>query len=160
IMLTRKNDVPLDFDFAKVMEQSKDNPVFYVQYAHARAHSVMRHAKEEGIGYQESGIGAEVLSSLTHPEELRLIRLMCNWPRLVEQAASALEPHRVAFYLHDLASAFHGFWNLGNDDLSLRFLVKSDITLTAARIALARAVSLVIASGLNVLGVEPVEEMR
>ena len=85
---------------------------------------------------------------------------MCNWPRLVEQAAPALEPHRVAFYLQELAAAFHGFWNLGNDDLGLRFLVKDDIELTAARIVLARAVSLVIASGLQVLGVEPVEEMR
>lgn len=157
IMLTRKNDAPLDFDFAKVMEQSKDNPVFYVQYAHARAHSVMRRAKEE----MPEALGVTPnLARLTHPEELALIRLMNNWPRMVESAAAALEPHRVAFYLHDLAASFHSFWNLGNDELGLRFLIKSDIELTAARIALAQGLSLVIASGLIVLGVEPVEEMR
>ena len=192
IMLTRKNDVPLDFDFAKVTEQSKDNPVFYVQYAHARAHSIMRRAAEElpealelsspspleGEGgergnYPQAHVlkesphpnppppgGREILLRLNRPEELALIRLMCNWPRLVESAALGLEPHRIAFYLQELAAAFHGFWNLGNDDLGLRFIIKSDIELSAARIALARAVSLVIASGLMVLGVEPVEEMR
>lgn len=162
IMLTRKNDVPLDFDFAKVMEQSKDNPVFYVQYAHARAHSVMRAALAElpdavKLAGQPT---PHLLARLSHPEELALIRLLTGWPRLVEQAALALEPHRVAFYLHDVAAAFHGFWNQGNDDLGLRFIIKHDIELTAARIALARAVSLVIASGLLVLGVEPMEEMR
>ena len=177
IMLTRKNDVPLDFDFAKVMEQSKDNPVFYVQYAHARARSIIRRAAEECPEIGVSGIGCQVtdkgnissdtrhptpatLSRLTHPEELALIRLMCNWPRLVESAAAGLEPHRVAFYLQELAAAFHGFWNLGNDDLGLRFIVKHDIEMTAARIALVRAVAVVIASGLRVLGVEPVEELR
>jgi arginyl-tRNA synthetase len=101
-----------------------------------------------------------LLSRLTHPEELALIRQMCNWPRLVEQAALSLEPHRVAFYLHELAASFHGFWNLGNDDIGLRFLVKDDIELTAARLMLVQALSQVIASGLLVLGVEPVEEMR
>lgn len=101
-----------------------------------------------------------MLSRLSHPEELALIRLMCNWPRLVESAALGLEPHRVAFYLQELAAAFHGFWNLGNDDLGLRFIVKHDIELTAARIMLVRAVAVVIASGLNVLGVEPVDELR
>jgi arginyl-tRNA synthetase len=162
IMLTRKNDVPLDFDFAKVMEQSKDNPVFYVQYAHARAHSVIRNAVAELPEAVRSSKAPtpHLLTRLSHPAELALIRMMCNWPRLVESSAQGLEPHRVAFYLHDLAGAFHGFWNLGNDDLGLRFLVKHDIELTAARIALARAVSQVIASGLLVLGVEPVEEMR
>jgi arginyl-tRNA synthetase len=162
IMLTRKNDVPLDFDFAKVMEQSKDNPVFYVQYAHARTRSVIRNATAE---LPEAAKMAEkpsfdVLHRLSHTEELAMIRLLCGWPRLVESAAAAREPHRVAFFLHDLAAAFHGFWNLGNDDLELRFIVKHDIQLTAARIALANAISQVIASGLNVLGVEPVEEMR
>lgn len=162
IMLTRKNDVPLDFDFEKVTEQSKDNPVFYVQYAHARAHSVMRNARSELPDALKMSLSPtpHLLSRLSRPEELALIRLMCNWPRLVESAALALEPHRVAFYLQELAAAFHGFWNLGNDDLGLRFLVKHDIELSAARITLARAVSFVIASGLMVLGVEPVEEMR
>jgi arginyl-tRNA synthetase len=159
IMLTRKNDVPLDFDFAKVTEQSKDNPVFYVQYAHARAKSVLRRAAEEmpDAVKQQS---PKALARLSHPEELAMIRLMCNWPRLIEQAAAALEPHRVAFYLHDVAAAFHGFWNQGNDNLGLRFLVKDDIEMTAARIMLAQAITQVIASGLKVLGVEPLEEMR
>ena len=162
IMLTRKNDAPLDFDFEKVMEQSKDNPVFYVQYAHARSRSVIRNATNElpaAVKMAEFP-EAKILARLSHPEELKLIRLMCAWPRMVEAAARALEPHRVAFYLHDLAAAFHGFWTLGNDDVSLRFLVKDDIELTAARIALAHAVSNVIASGLMVLGVNPLEEMR
>ena len=162
IMLTRKNDMPLDFDFAKVTEQSKDNPVFYVQYAHARARSVMRNAASElpEAAAAAKALSPEVLAKLTHPAELRLIRLMCSFPRLVESAAQACEPHRVAFYVQELAAAFHGFWALGNDDLGLRFLIKHDITLTAARVALANAVSVVIASGLMVLGVEPVEEMR
>jgi len=162
IMLTRKNDVPLDFDFAKVTEQSKDNPVFYVQYAHARAHSVMRNARAELPDSIKMALSPNprLLARLSHPDELALIRLMCNWPRLVESAALGMEPHRVAFYLQELAAAFHGLWNLGNDDLELRFIVKHDIELTAARITLARAVSFVIASGLMVLGVEPVEEMR
>jgi arginyl-tRNA synthetase len=162
IMLTRKNDAPLDFDFARVMEQSKDNPVFYVQYAHARARSVIRRVGVELPDAMPLAFSpdSKTLARLSHPAELALIRLMCNWPRIVEAAALALEPHRVAFYLHDLAAAFHGVWTLGNDDLELRFLVKHDIELTAARVALAQAVSLVIASGLGVLGVEPVEEMR
>jgi arginyl-tRNA synthetase len=189
IMLTRKNDVPLDFDFAKVMEQSKDNPVFYVQYAHARARSVIRTAwaeqpdamqmveklnlklrarsvirhssvKQPESGEMEESLHLSLLKRLDRPEELALIRLMCGWPRLVEQAAANLEPHRVAFYLQELAAAFHGYWAAGNGDLALRFLVKGDIELTAARVALAHAVSKVIASGLMVLGVEPLEEMR
>ncbi len=162
IMLTRKNDAPLEFDFTKVIEQSKDNPVFYVQYAHARTRSILRNAHAEmpeahAVAQEPT---AAMLSRLSTPEELALIRLLCTWPRMVESAALALEPHRIAFFLHDVAAAFHGFWNLGNDNLGLRFIVKNDIELTAARIALARAVSVVIASGLMVLGVEPVEEMR
>ena len=162
IMLTRKNDAPLDFDFAKVTEQSKDNPVFYVQYAHARIHSIIRNTQSEFPQAIEiaNTISPRLLNRLSHPGELALIRLMCNWPRLVESAALGLEPHRVAFYLQELAAAFHGFWNLGNDDLRLRFIVKDDIELTAARITLVRAVAIVIASGLVVLGVEPLEELR
>ena len=162
IMLTRKNDVPLDFDFAKVMEQSKDNPVFYVQYAHARCHSIIRNTLAELPEAVETAQNPtpKILARLNHPAELALIRQLCNWPRLVESASLGLEPHRVAFYLHDIAAAFHGFWNQGNDDLGLRFIVKYDIELTAARIALARATATVIASGLRVLGVEPLEEMR
>jgi len=162
IMLTRKNDAPLDFDFAKVMEQSKDNPVFYVQYAHARARSVMRTVANEmsDAAKRAFSLTPELLKRLNRPEELALIRLMCSWPRMVESAAANLEPHRIAFYLQDLAAAFHGLWTLGNDDFELRFIVKHDIELTAARIALARATSGVIASGLMVMGVEPLEEMR
>ena len=172
IMLTRKNDAPLDFDFAKVMEQSKDNPVFYVQYAHARARSVMRHAVTElteaaklasQITHGDPPAAraqAQLLNRLSHSEEIALIRLLCGWPRLVESAAAAFEPHRVAFYLHDVAATFHGLWNLGNDEIGRRFLVKNDVELTAARLCLAHAVALVIASGLMVLGVEPLEELR
>jgi len=162
IMLTRKNDAPLEFDFAKVMEQSKDNPVFYVQYAHARARSVMRHAAADmPRAYQMAQKpDAEVLAQLAHPEELALIKHMAAWPRMVESAAAACEPHRIAFALQDLAAAFHGFWNLGNEDASLRFLVPGNDRLTAARVALADALSLVIASGLMVLGVKPLEELR
>ncbi|MDE3015346.1 MAG: arginine--tRNA ligase [Pseudomonadota bacterium] len=162
IMLTRKNDAPLDFDFTRVMEQSRDNPVYYVQYAHARARSVIRRAKADmpDAMTMASAPAPGLLANLSGPEELALMRLMCNWPRLVEQAALSLEPHRVAFYLQELAAAFHGLWTAGNDDPARRFLVEDNIGLTAARIVLACAVSLVIASGLMVLGVEPVEEMR
>jgi arginyl-tRNA synthetase len=162
IMLTRKNDAPLDFDFAKVVEQSKDNPVFYVQYAHARCRSVLRTARADmpqAYALSENP-SPKVLARLSHPAELAMIRAMCNWPRLVESAALGLEPHRVAFYLSDLAAEFHGFWNLGNEDAGLRLLVKDDEELTAARLALAQALSTVIASGLMVLGVTPAEEMR
>lgn len=162
IMLTRKNDASLDFDFAKVMEQSKDNPVFYVQYAHARCYSIMRNAKAEmpeAVALAEKPT-AEIFAHYTHPAELALIRQLASWPRMVEQAAGALEPHRIPYFLYDIASAFHGFWNMGNDDLSLRFLQKDAIEKTASRIALARAVAAVLASGLAVMGVEPLEEMR
>ncbi len=162
IMLTRKNDAPLDFELGYLTEQSKDNPVFYVQYAHARTRSIIRNA---GVDMPQAVSLAktptkEILSRLDSPQELALIRMMCGWPRMVESAAAALEPHRIAFYLHDLAAAFHGFWNQGNSDADLRFIIKDDIELTAARVALAQALSFVIASGLMVLGVEPVEEMR
>lgn len=162
IMLTRKNDAPLDFDFTKVMEQSKDNPVFYVQYAHARCHSVVRNAGAEipQAVEQAKQLSDELLSNLSHPAELSLIRLLASFPRMVEQAAAAFEPHRIAFYLQDVAAEFHGLWNLGNDDLGLRFLQKDDITLTAARIALTQATSQVLAAGLLLLGVTPMEEMR
>lgn len=162
IMLTRKNDAPLDFDFAKVTEQSKDNPVFYVQYAHARTRSIRRNIATEmpeAMRLAQSP-DTKLLARLSHPQELALIRLMCSFPRAVESAAAALEPHRIAFYLHDLAAMFHALWNQGNSDADLRFIVKNDIELTAARAALAHALSFVIASGLMILGVEPVEEMR
>ena len=163
IMLTRRNDQTLEFDYAKVTEQSKDNPVFYVQYAHARCRSVLRHAAEAHADWDLTGPGlaaAADLDRLDSPEEVDLIRLMLSWPRLIEAAAEAHEPHRVAFYLHDVASAFHGLWNKGKDDATLRFLIEGDEGVTMARLALVKAVSLVIASGLAIMGVEPVEEMR
>lgn len=162
IMLTRKNDAMLDFDFEKVMEQSKDNPVFYVQYAHARAKSALRLAAEDigvALAFSESPT-SEQLARLTHPAELALIRMMASFPRLLESAALGYEPHRVAFYLHELAAEFHGLWNMGNSDLTLRFIQKDDIDLTAARLSMVRACAAVIACGLGVLGVEPLEEMR
>ena len=162
IMLTRKNDAPLDFDLEKVLEQSRDNPVFYVHYAHARARSVLRHAAEAcpDIAQDPEALARGPLHVLTDSDELGLIKTLAGWPRLVESAAEAYEPHRVAFYLYDLASAFHGLWNRGNEDASLRFLLPDQPELTAARLALVQGLAFVIASGLTVFGVEPVEELR
>ncbi|MGP1253097.1 MAG: arginine--tRNA ligase [Kiloniellales bacterium] len=162
IMLTRKSDAQLDFDLEKVLEQSRDNPVFYVQYAHARAHSVLRHAAAElpQVPTDARSLGTSPLARLTDSAELGLIKQMANWPRVVEQAAVASEPHRVAFYLYDLAAAFHGLWTKGKDDASLRFLLADDLEATAARLALVKALAETIASGLAVMGVEPVTEMR
>jgi arginyl-tRNA synthetase len=162
IMLTRKNDAPLDFDFAKVAEQSKDNPVFYVQYAHARTHSVFRQAEEAlpGVALGPAALGRAALGRLTDSGELRLIKSMASWPRAVESAAEAHEPHRLAFYLYDLAADFHAHWSRGKEDPALRFVVESDAELTLARLALAMGVRHVIASGLRIFGVAPVEEMR
>jgi len=162
IMLTRKNDAALDFDLEKVLEQSRDNPVFYVQYAHARASSVLRHAAEEmgDIDLSPRALAKAPVARLTDSAELGLIKLMAGWPRLVESAAEAHEPHRVAFYLYDLAAAFHGLWNKGKDEASLRFLIPGDRDVTVARLALVRALTFVIGSGLGIFGVKPVEEMR
>ena len=160
IMLTRKNDVALDFDFAKVLEQSKDNPVFYVQYANARINSVMRKAREAGIACDDATLATLDLSGMTHEAELALAKKIAEWPRLVEIAARGNEPHRVAFYLYELASELHGLWNRGNDDPSLRFFQTGNAATSAAKIALARAAGVVIGCGLGILGVTPVEEMR
>ncbi len=162
IMLTRRNDAPLDFDFARVTEQSHDNPVFYVQYAHARARSVMRHAAEAlpDADLGTAALAAADLSRLTEPLELALIKALANWPNLVETAAVAHEPHRVAYYLHDLASAFHALWNKGTGDASLRFLLTDQPALSAARLALVQGLATVIASGLGLIGVAPAEELR
>ena len=162
IMLTRKNDAPLDFDFAKVMEQSRDNPVFYVQYAHARVMSVMRKAAEAfpDADFSDHALAAADLSMLTDAGEVALIKAMLNWPRIVESAAVAHEPHRIAFYLYDVASEFHAHWNRGNDNPALRFIIDGDAAVTRARLAMIRALACVIASGLTVLGVEPVDEMH
>jgi len=162
IMLTRKNDAALDFDLTKVMEQSRDNPVFYVQYAHARVRSVMRHALEAfpDIDQSPDSLAGCSMHFLTDSEELAVIRLLAQWPRLVESAAETFEPHRIAFYLYDVAAAFHGLWTKGKEDTRLRFLVDGDPNLTAARLALIGATAQVVASGLGVFGVQPVEEMR
>ena len=162
IMLTRKNDAALEFDLAKVLEQSRDNPVFYVQYAHARCRSVLRHAEEafSGVSQDPEALAAGPLARLTDSGELDLMRRLALWPRLLEGAAEAHEPHRVAFYLYDLAAAFHAFWTKGRDQARLRFLLDDEPELTAARLALVQAIAQVIASGLAVMGVEPVEEMR
>lgn len=157
IMLMRKNDTPLEFDLVRVTEQSKDNPVFYVQYAHARVRSLMRGAADRFPGLDMAGAD---LSRLQDPGELALIKLLAAWPRHIEAAAEAHEPHRLAFYLYDLAAAFHGQWNRGNDDPGLRFIVAGDAEMTAARLALAQAVALTVASGLEIFGVVAPEEMR
>ena len=162
IMLTRKNDAPLDFDLVKVLEESRDNPVFYVQYAHARAYSVLRKAAEmfPARQWSQQALADAPLDRLTDPAEIALIRQLAAWPRLIESAAEAEEPHRIAFYLYDLAAAFHGLWTMGKDDAALRFLVEADPALSLARGALVQGLALVIASGLAVFGVEPKEEMR
>ncbi len=154
VMLTRKNDASLDFDFDKVMEQSKENPVFYVNYAYARVASVLRRAADMGIATDV----AEPL--IEDPAELALARRIAEWPRQVEIAARANEPHRVAFFLYDLASDLHALYNRGNDRPDLRFLQEDNPGKSAAKIALARAAQVVISAGLGILGVEPAEEMH
>ncbi|NCO21104.1 MAG: arginine--tRNA ligase [Rhodobacterales bacterium] len=153
VMLTRKNDAPLDFDFAKAVEQSKDNPVFYVQYANARVHSVLRKAAEAGIDITARPV-------LEDEAEFAVARKLAEWPRLVEIAARNHEPHRIAFYLYELASEFHALWNRGNDKPELRFLQEGNTLASSGKIALPRAVSVVISAGLGILGVTPAEEMR
>ncbi|MDX2204220.1 MAG: arginine--tRNA ligase [Hyphomicrobiaceae bacterium] len=162
MMLYRKNDAPLDFDLAKVLEQTKDNPVFYVQYAHARAHSVFRMAREVFPNLVEGSkeISGADLSRLVDPGELDLIRKLAAFPPLVEAAARAHEPHRLAFYLYDLAATFHAQWTRGNELPHLRFIQSGDGTLTAARLGLIAATRLILAAGLGLLGVHAPDEMR
>ncbi len=152
-MLTRKPEAQMDFDFAKVVEASKDNPVFYVQYAHARISSTLRKAAAEGIAPSDETLGR------LGAEELALVKLAAQFPREVEAAAKAREPHRIAFYLYDLAAAFHAFWNMGNDDPAKRIILTQDRELTAARLFLASQIGQVIRNGLALLGVEAVEEL-
>ncbi len=159
VMLTRKNDAPLDFDFDKVLEQSKDNPVFYVQYAHARACSALRKAAQ-GLDVSDAALAQADLSHIAHPAEIALARKLAEWPRLVEVASAAGEPHRVALYLSELAAEFHGLWNRGNEDPALRFVQEDAPEATLAKIALVRACAVVISSALAILGVTPAEEMR
>lgn len=159
VMLTRKNDATLDFDFSKVLEQSKENPVFYVQYAHARICSALRKAKDAGIAVDDATLSDADLEVLSHEAELAVAKKLSEWPRLVEIAARGSEPHRVAFYLYELASELHSLWNRGKDLAELRF-IQDDHATSQAKIALARSVAVVISVGLAILGVEPVEEMR
>jgi arginyl-tRNA synthetase len=160
MMLTRKNDVALDFDFAKVLEQSKDNPVFYVQYANARINSVLRKAQAAGLDVSDAALAKADLTQLSHPAEIDMAQQIAEWPREVEIAAKGNEPHRIAFFLYELASEFHGLWNRGNDDPNLRFLQEGKDATSCAKIALARATGVVISAGLAILGVKPAEEMR
>ncbi len=162
MMLTRKNDTQMDFDLEKAVEQSRDNPVFYVQYAHARCCSVSRNALKTLTPSEISpvALAAVDLSALDDSAELELIRQMAAWPRTIEAAAEAHEPHRIAYYLTELAELFHALWSKGRDDATLRFIHDDDKPLTLARLALVQAVATVIASGLEVFGVDPVEELR
>lgn len=162
VMLMRKTNADMDFDLDKVKEQSKDNPVFYVQYAHARAKSVLRMAKEQAPDSHAASAeaGKADVSLLTHPAELALIKQLAGFPRLVEQAAIAHEPHRIIYYLQELAASFHGLWNVGTKDSEIRMIQPDQPALTTARLALARATAVVVASGLAVCGVQPVEELR
>jgi arginyl-tRNA synthetase len=166
MMLYRKNDAVLDFDLAKVIEQSRENPVFYVQYGHARGHSVFRNAREviPDLPHEADARAAFLMDAaverLTDPSELDLLRRLALYPRIIEAAAVAHEPHRIAFYLYDLASEFHGLWTRGRDLPYLRFIINNDAEITKARLALVQGVVSVLASGLAVLGVHAPDEMR
>jgi arginyl-tRNA synthetase len=163
MMLFRKNDAALDFDLAKVIEQSRDNPVFYVQYGHARGQSVFRNAREVFPDLPAditSLLEAANLEQLSDPVELALMRRIALYPRVVEAAAAAHEPHRIAFYLFDLASEFHALWTLGNASPHLRFIIQNDRQMTLARLVLVQGVVTVLASGLALLGVGAPNEMR
>ncbi len=162
MMIYRKNSEPLDFDFAKVTEQSKDNPVFYVQYAHARCMSIFRQAKEAFPDFdaETTDFAACVAGHIEDPNELQLVAKLAEYPRVIEAAALAQEPHRIAFYLYDLASAFHGHWNKGKDSPQLRFVNDKNRELTIARLGLVRAVASVLRSGLSITGTAAPDEMR
>lgn len=162
MMLYRKNDAPLDFDFVTVTEKSRDNPVFYVQYAHARAHSVFRNAREDFPDLEPDKLDPDKLDwSLLDPkEEFAVIKRLSQFPRVVESAALAHEPHRIAFYIHDLASDFHSLWNRGKELPQLRFINSTNRESTEVRVALVLAIARILASGLKILGVQPIQEMR
>jgi arginyl-tRNA synthetase len=158
IMLTRKNDAPLDFDLVKVKEQSKDNPVYYVQYANIRINSLYQKAMNYCINIDKN-IENINFQLLTHESELNIIKLIAKWPRQVEAAAKANEPHRITFYLNDLAGAFHSSWSLGNENPKLRYIVENNMDLSLARLSLAKMVQIIISSGLSILGVSPAKEL-
>ena len=160
VMLTRKNDAPLDFDFDKVLEQSRDNPVYYVQYASARIHSVFRKADEAGITFDKKQAMNERFETVTHEAEIKIAKKLAEWPRLVEIAAKTNEPHRIAFYLYDLAGDFHSLWNKGNEISELRFIQEEHHRESCIKMAMILAVLVVISSGLDILGVEPATHMN
>ena len=160
VMLMRRNDAQLDFDFEKVREQSKENPVFYVQYAHARICSAIRKVAQSGIDTDDARLAEASLERLGHPDQIALARRIAEWPRIVDLASRNHEPHRVAFFLNELASEFHSLWSQGNREPELRILQESDLPGTTARTALARSVAVVISCGLSILGVKPMHEMR
>ena len=161
MMVTRKNDAPLDFDYELVKEQTKDNPIFYIQYAHARICSVIRRVKEDKLFEinDESLLDSDV-NLLDKVDDIELIKIVSNFPRIIEQSAIYREPHRLAFYLKDLASSFHSYWNLGNENADFKVINKEDINVSRARLALIRSVGITIAEGLNLLGIEALEELR
>jgi arginyl-tRNA synthetase len=155
MMLTRRADAPLDFDFTKVVEASKDNPVFYVQYAHARISSLKRKAADAGID-----LAQDADLTLLDEEELGLVKQAAQYSRVIEAAALAHEPHRIAFFLYELAAQFHALWNRGNDDPERRFLIENRPQVSRARLELALGIGQIISSGLALMGVEAAEEMR
>jgi arginyl-tRNA synthetase len=157
IMLTRKNDAPFDFDLNKVIEQSKDNPIFYVQYAHARCASVLRNAAAEGISFNANA--AQDLTKLQDESELDLIKKLANFPRIIEMAVTSFEPHRIAFYLQELAAELHALWNKGSENPNLKFIIKDDLQTTMARLYLVSAVKKIIAVGLDIFNVKAMEQM-
>jgi arginyl-tRNA synthetase len=160
MMISRHQDMPIDFDLAKVVEHSKDNPIFYIQYAHARICSVLRHVETIFPDIKQNLAEKASIELLTDESELAMIKLLANWPRQVDVAALMREPHRLANFLYDLASQFHALWNKGKDNTHLRFIDPDQKELTNARIALISAVAIVISSGLTLFGITPVQEMR
>ncbi len=162
IMLTRKNDAPFDFDLAKVVEQSKDNPIFYVQYAHARCCSVLRNLKAEGLlpNVENEPLDLKVLQNLTDESELEIIKKIINFPRILEMATASYEPHRIAFYLQELAGNFHALWNKGVENPNLKFIIHNDLEITKSRIYLLMALKIIIRDGLAIFNIKALDEMR
>ncbi len=154
-MLTRKNDSPFDFDLAQVVEQNKDNPIFYVQYAHARCCSVQRNAKEEGFD-----VISNDLSLLQDNSEIEILKKITLFPLIIQESVKKFEPHHIAFYLQDLASSFHSLWNKGVENPNLKFIIKDNQELTLARLAMLRLIKIIIATGLDIFNIKALEEMR
>ena len=159
LFLMRKNDAPLDFDFNKAIEQTKDNPVFYVQYANARICSILKRARSLGINTEKEFIATTDLTYLSSESEILIIRKLSEWPNIIFVSASRYEPHRIAFYLYELAQLFHGLQSLGKIDHTMKFLIEDNMQVTLARLALIQSIQIVIISGLKILGVNPVDEM-